>query len=83
MLCREVIATEVTKASVAAALYNITANKVNNVHVARLSSEEFVQAWTGDREFFRMKDIPNVRGRTFQTLLVPSFTTHLPPPPRF
>ena len=67
---REVIATEVAKASVAAALYNIEANKLSNVHVARLSSEEFVQAWKGDREFFRMKGLPDVRGRKFQTLLV-------------
>ena len=71
MFCREVIATEVAKASVGAALYNIAANKADNVHVARLSSEEFVQAWRGDREFFRMKDLPDVKGRTFQTLLVP------------
>lgn len=68
--CREVIATEVAKASVAAALYNIEGNKLSNVHVARLSSEEFVQAWKGEREFFRMKGLPDVRDRKFQTLLV-------------
>ena len=68
--CREVIATEVSKASVGAAVYNIEANGVGNVHVARLSSEEFVKAWRGEREFFRMKELPPVKDRTFQTLLV-------------
>lgn len=67
---REVIATEVSKASVGAAIYNIEMNGTNNVHVARLSSEEFVEAWRGDREFFRMRELPPVKGRVFQTLLV-------------
>lgn len=70
---REVIATEVSKASVQAADYNIEANTANNVHVARLSAEEFVQAWRGERDFFRMKGMPEVKGRKFQTLLVSNF----------
>ena len=64
------IATEVAKASVAAACYNKEANNAANVHVARLSSEEFVQAWRGEREFYRMQGLPKVKGRKFQTLLV-------------
>lgn len=70
LLCREVIATEVAKASVAAAHYNIEANSLDNVHVARLSAEEFVQAWQGEREFFRMQGLPSVKARVFKTLLV-------------
>lgn len=69
-LCREVVATEVAKASVAAAKYNLEANQISNVHIARLSSEEFTQAWRGDRDFFRLKDLPSVKDRKFHTLLV-------------
>ena len=39
-----VLATEIAKISVNSALENFKANKVNNVTVARLSSEEFTQA---------------------------------------
>ena len=44
LCCREVIATEVSKASVSAAKYNLAANGMTNVHIARLSSEEFAQS---------------------------------------
>lgn len=67
---RTVIATEISKASVAAAQHNLEANGVSNVHIARLSSEEFTKAWKGEREFFRMKDMPPVKDYQFQTVLV-------------
>lgn len=39
------VATEVSKASVAAARHNIAANGVSNVLLARMSSEEFTETW--------------------------------------
>lgn len=38
-------AVQVSKAAVAAARENIDANNANNVFIARMSSEEFVEAW--------------------------------------
>jgi tRNA (uracil-5-)-methyltransferase len=40
-----VVATEISKASVAAARHNIEANGAANVFLARMSSEEFVETW--------------------------------------
>ena len=40
---REVVATEVSKVGIAAAQHNAEANGATNVHLARLSAEEFVQ----------------------------------------
>jgi tRNA/tmRNA/rRNA uracil-C5-methylase (TrmA/RlmC/RlmD family) len=44
-VCVQVVATEVSKASVAAARHNIEANGVTNIFLARMSSEEFVETW--------------------------------------
>lgn len=41
----QVVATEVSKASVAAARHNIDTNSVSNIFLARMSSEEFVETW--------------------------------------
>jgi tRNA (uracil-5-)-methyltransferase len=41
----QVVATEVSKASVAAARHNIEANGISNIFLARMSSEEFVETW--------------------------------------
>ena len=49
------VATEVAKPSVAAALHNAAANGEQSLHIARLSSEEFVQAWRGKRAFSRLQ----------------------------
>lgn len=54
----KVLATEVSKTSVNSALYNIQQNNISNIHVARLSSEEFTQAQNKVREFRRLKDTP-------------------------
>ncbi|WIA33205.1 hypothetical protein OEZ86_006351 [Tetradesmus obliquus] len=42
---KQVVATEVSKASVAAARHNIAANAADNVFLARMSSEEFTETW--------------------------------------
>jgi tRNA (uracil-5-)-methyltransferase len=41
----QVVATEVSKASVAAARHNIAANSTDNIFLARMSSEEFTETW--------------------------------------
>ncbi len=53
----KVFATEISKTSVNAAQDNIASNKVENLSIARLSSEEFVEAHEGKRQFFRLRDI--------------------------
>jgi len=53
----QVLATEVSKTSVNSALHNIAINHIDNVKIARMSSEEFTQAMNGEREFRRLKDI--------------------------
>jgi tRNA (uracil-5-)-methyltransferase len=52
-----VLATEISKTSVAAAQENIQANDLNNCTILRMSSEEFVSAIKGEREFRRLADI--------------------------
>ncbi|MGH1440701.1 MAG: tRNA (uridine(54)-C5)-methyltransferase TrmA [Cellvibrionaceae bacterium] len=53
----KVLATEISKTSVNAALYNIKKNNIDNIEIARMSSEEFVQAMDKVREFRRLKSI--------------------------
>lgn len=52
-----VLATEVSKTSVRSAQFNIEKNAIDNVVIARLSSEEFVEAYTKVRPFRRLKDV--------------------------
>ncbi|STZ75852.1 tRNA (uridine(54)-C5)-methyltransferase TrmA [Bergeriella denitrificans] len=52
----KVLATEVSKTSVAAALWNIEANNSRNVKIARLSAEEFTEAYTQNRAFRRLEE---------------------------
>lgn len=52
-----VLATEIAKPSVAAAQYNIEANKINNVKIIRMSAEDFTQALQGERQFRRLAGI--------------------------
>ncbi|KAG7672760.1 hypothetical protein Ndes2526B_g08238 [Nannochloris sp. 'desiccata'] len=66
---RRVVATEISKSSVAAAKRNFEANKVENVFVARMSSEEFTQAWQTGKKFNRLEGI-NLKEYDFKTLLV-------------
>lgn len=51
-----VLATEISKTSVSAAQWNIEANRIGHIKIARLSAEEFTEAYTGKREFTRLKD---------------------------
>lgn len=52
-----VIATEISKPSVAAAQYNIEINNIDNVTILRMSSEEFVEALSGKKTFNRLEGI--------------------------
>ncbi len=54
---RSVLATEISKTSVNAAQDNISDNSVKNLKIARLSSEEFVQAFNRERAFNRLAGI--------------------------
>lgn len=51
---RQVLATEVSKASVALANRCFEANNISNIKVARLSSEEFTEAYKGKKNFERL-----------------------------
>lgn len=53
----KVLATEIAKSSVATALANLADNRVDNVQIARMSSEEFTQAIEGVRSFRRLEGI--------------------------
>lgn len=53
LLPLQVVATEVSKSSVAAAKRNFELNGVGNVFVARMSSEEFTAAWKEGRQMRR------------------------------
>ncbi|MDP8051648.1 tRNA (uridine(54)-C5)-methyltransferase TrmA [Pasteurella atlantica] len=54
---RKVLATEISKSSVASAQYNIEQNQIDNLQIIRMSAEEFTQALNGVREFNRLKGI--------------------------
>lgn len=64
-----VLATEISKTSVAAAQFNIAENNLDNVTILRMSSEEFVEAQTGKRTFKRLEGI-NLDDYDCQTVLV-------------
>jgi tRNA (uracil-5-)-methyltransferase len=65
----KVLATEVSKTSVASALFNIEKNKIDNIKIARMSSEEISQAMDGAREFNRLRHV-NLADYHFSTLFV-------------
>lgn len=54
---RRVIATEISKVSIQSATLNCSMNQVENIQFLRMSSEEFTQAYNGEREFRRLKNI--------------------------
>jgi len=54
---RRVLATEISKTSVNAALANIEANGIDNIELVRLSAEELTQALNEVRPFRRLADI--------------------------
>ena len=65
----KVLATEISKTSVAAAQDNIATNGINNLKIIRMSSEEFVQAQQGVRQFRRLEGI-NLADYQCNTVLV-------------
>jgi tRNA (uracil-5-)-methyltransferase len=65
----KVLATEISKTSVAAAQDNIAQNNIDNLKIVRMSSEEFVQAQQGVREFRRLESI-NLADYQCNTVLV-------------
>jgi len=66
---RRILATEISKTSVHSAKYNMTLNNIDNIQIARMSSEEFSQAMDKKRSFRRLKDI-DLDGYEFSTILI-------------
>lgn len=64
-----VVATEISKTSINAALYNKQVNNIDNLEFARMAAEEFTQAIQGVREFRRLEHI-NLDDYNFTTVLV-------------
>ena len=68
---RRVLATELAKSSVYAAQWNIEQNQIENIQVARLSAEEFTQAYNGEREFRRLQEAEiEISSYDFDTVFV-------------
>ena len=65
----KVLATEISKGSIRAALENCELNAVKNITFARLASEEMTEALSGVREFNRLKEI-DLKSYDFSTVLV-------------
>jgi len=66
---KKVFATEISKNSIKLLEKNCELNNIENVEFARLSSEEFVQAFDEVRDFFRLKNI-NLKTYNFQVVFV-------------
>ncbi len=66
-----VLATEVSKISIRAALHNRNINRINNLELARLSAAEVTEALAGAREFRRLQALPKpLQDYRFSTVLV-------------
>lgn len=66
---RRVLATEISRTSVASAQVNLQANNVDNVHVARMSAEDFALALKGEKHGRRVAEMA-LDGYDFSTVLV-------------
>lgn len=64
-----VLATEISKSSVKSAQFNIAENKINNLDIIRMSSEEFTMAMNGEKEFSRLNGI-DLKSYNCQSILV-------------
>lgn len=64
-----VLGTEISKSSVKSAQFNIAANKMENIDIVRMSSEEFSQAMNGEREFRRLEGF-DLTQYSYDTVLV-------------
>ncbi|TCB54775.1 tRNA (uridine(54)-C5)-methyltransferase TrmA [Acinetobacter terrestris] len=68
---KRVLATELAKSSVYAAQWNIEQNQIDNIQVARLSAEDFTQAYNGEREFRRLQEAEiDISSYDFDTVFV-------------
>lgn len=66
-----VLATEVAKSSINAALHNCQLNSVENLQLARLSAQEVSAALAGDRPFRRLAQLPrSLQDYEFSTVFV-------------
>ncbi|WP_444678133.1 tRNA (uridine(54)-C5)-methyltransferase TrmA [Halomonas sp. E19] len=66
---RRVLATEISRTSVASARENLAANGIDNVAVGRMSAEEFADALKGDKGGRRVEEMA-LDAYTFTTVLV-------------
>jgi len=64
-----VLATEISKRSIQAALENCKLNHIDNITFVRLASEEMTEALKGKREFTRLKEV-DLKSYNFSTVLV-------------
>jgi tRNA (uracil-5-)-methyltransferase len=64
-----VVGTEISKESVRSAQFNIAENKIDNVSILRLSSEEFTEVLQGKRQSRRTEGL-NLASFSFDTVLV-------------
>lgn len=64
-----VLGTEISKTSVKSAQINIAANKLDNVDIVRMASEDFSQAMNGERVFRRLEGF-DLTSYNYQTVLV-------------
>ena len=68
---KRVLATELAKSSVYAAQWNLEQNQIDNIQVARLSAEEFTQAYQGERAFRRLQEAEiDIQSYDFDTVFV-------------
>ena len=75
----KVLATEISKTSIRAALQNCELNDIKNIEFIRMSSEEFTQALNKVRPFRRLKDIDL---DSYEFLNEDKFSTIFVDPPR-
>ncbi len=64
-----VLGTEISKSSVASAQQNIALNNIENIHIIRMSSEDFSQAMNNERSFRRLADF-DLSSYGYDTVLV-------------
>lgn len=68
-LFRRVLATEISKASIASARFNCELNNIDNIEFVRMSSEELTDALNDVREFTRLKTV-ELKSYDFDSVLV-------------
>lgn len=71
----KVLATEISKTSIASAKESCKLNGINNIEFIRMSSEEFTSALKGEREFNRLKDV-DLSKYSFSNFYTPSTINH-------